>query len=65
MVEPLEGLRVVEFAIAIQGPLVGGFLADMGADVVKVEPPGGERIHCGSAFPAKPSRPPPNSSQFQ
>ena len=40
--EPLEGLRVVEFAIAIQGPLAGGFLADMGADVIKVEPPGGD-----------------------
>ena len=47
--EPLEGIRVVEFAIAIQGPLAGGFLADMGADVIKVEPPGGDpnRWHTG------------------
>ena len=59
MVEPLEGLRVVEFAIAIQGPLVGGFLADMGADVVKVEPPGGDpnRWHTGVNWIAPPETP--------
>ena len=59
MVEPLEGLRVVEFAIAIQGPLVGGFLADMGADVVKVEPPGGDpnRWHTGVNWTAPPETP--------
>ena len=47
--EPLQGLRVVEFAIAVQGPFAGGFLADMGADVIKVEPPGGDpnRWHTG------------------
>ena len=28
--------------MAVQGPAAGGFLADMGADVIKVEPPGGE-----------------------
>ncbi len=47
--EPLEGVRVVELAVAVQGPAVGGFLADMGAEVVKVEPPGGDsnRWHRG------------------
>ena len=57
--EPLEGLRVVEFAIAIQGPLAGGFLADMGADVVKVEPPGGDpnRWHTGVNWTAPPETP--------
>ena len=57
--EPLEGLRVVEFAIAIQGPLAGGFLADMGADVVKVEPPGGDpnRWHTGVNWSAPPETP--------
>ena len=47
--EPLEGIRVVEFAIAVQGPYAGGFLAEMGADVVKVEPPTGDpnRWHYG------------------
>lgn len=41
-VRPLAGVRVVEFAHWMAGPLAGGLLADWGADVVKVEPPGGE-----------------------
>ncbi|MFN0091649.1 MAG: CoA transferase [Acidimicrobiales bacterium] len=36
---PLAGLRVVEFSIAWAGPLAGRMLADLGADVVKVEHP--------------------------
>src|SRR6476659_1364107 len=39
---PLTGLTVVDMTIAIQGPHAGAYLADMGADVVKVERPGGE-----------------------
>jgi len=35
---PLEGLRVVEFAHMVMGPSCGLVLADLGADVVKVEP---------------------------
>ena len=35
----LEGLRVVEFSIAWAGPMVGRWLADYGADVVKIEHP--------------------------
>jgi len=34
---PLEGLRVVEFAHMVMGPSCGLVLADLGADVVKVE----------------------------
>src|SRR4051812_4727473 len=41
-VQPLRGVKVVEFAHWMAGPLAGGLLADWGADVVKVEPPGGE-----------------------
>ncbi len=37
---PLLGIRVVEFAQVIAGPLCGTLMADMGADVVHVEPPG-------------------------
>ena len=46
---PLAGLRVVELATAIQGPAVGLHFANMGADVVKVEPPMGDlsRYHRG------------------
>jgi crotonobetainyl-CoA:carnitine CoA-transferase CaiB-like acyl-CoA transferase len=39
---PLRGVRVVELAHWMAGPAAGGVLADWGADVVKVEPPGGE-----------------------
>ncbi len=37
---PLAGIRVVELGVWIAGPAAGGILADWGADVVKVEPPG-------------------------
>jgi len=39
---PLQGVRVIEFAHWMAGPLAGGLLADWGADVIKAEPPGGE-----------------------
>jgi crotonobetainyl-CoA:carnitine CoA-transferase CaiB-like acyl-CoA transferase len=37
MKKPLEGLRVLELARILAGPWVGQTLADLGADVVKVE----------------------------
>jgi crotonobetainyl-CoA:carnitine CoA-transferase CaiB-like acyl-CoA transferase len=42
MSDPLAGIRVVELAAWVAGPGAGGILADWGADVVKVEPPGGD-----------------------
>ena len=39
---PLAGIRVVEYAQYVAGPLAGSLLAELGADVVKVEPPGGD-----------------------
>jgi len=39
---PLAGVRIVEFSEIIAGPFGGMLLADMGADVIKVEPPTGE-----------------------
>ena len=39
---PLEGVRVVEFAHMVMGPSCGLVLADLGAEVIKVEPPGGD-----------------------
>ncbi len=38
---PLDGVRVIEIGQALAGPLAGVLLADMGADVIKVEKPGG------------------------
>ena len=37
---PLKGIRVVEFSHMVMGPTSGLVLADLGADVVKVEPIG-------------------------
>jgi formyl-CoA transferase len=42
MTEPLlQGIRVVEAAMVMMAPSVGSILADMGAEVIKVEPPDG------------------------
>jgi len=37
---PLEGIRVVEFSHMVMGPTCGLILADLGAEVIKVEPLG-------------------------
>jgi CoA:oxalate CoA-transferase len=42
MTKPLAGIKVIELANFIAGPLCGTLLADMGADVIKVEPPKGD-----------------------
>ena len=39
---PLHGVRVVEVAQYVAGPLAGSLLAELGAEVIKVEPPGGD-----------------------
>lgn len=51
MTQPLEGIRVVELAEGIAGPYLGKLLADFGADVVKVEPIGGDRSRRLGPFP--------------
>jgi len=38
---PLKGFRIVELAMWAAGPMVGGILADWGADVIKIESPDG------------------------
>ncbi len=39
---PLAGVRVIEFAQALAIPMCGVMLSDMGAEVIKVEPPAGD-----------------------
>lgn len=40
--EPLAGLRVIEMTTGVLGPMCGVYLSDMGAEVIKVEPPEGD-----------------------
>ena len=45
---PLKGLKVLELARVLAGPWIGQTLADLGADVIKVEgPKGDETRHWG------------------
>src|SRR5436190_22729419 len=52
--QPLAGLRVVEFTHMVMGPTCGMVLADMGAEVIKIEPIGGDTtrrlLGAGSGF---------------
>jgi crotonobetainyl-CoA:carnitine CoA-transferase CaiB-like acyl-CoA transferase len=50
---PLVNIRVVELATIIMGPYAGQLLAGLGADVIKVEPPGGDgsRVMGGGPHP--------------
>ena len=43
MQAPLNGLKVIEFSHMVMGPCAGLMLADMGAEVIKVEPLGGDK----------------------
>ena len=54
---PLHGVKVVEFTEIIAGPFAGMLLSDMGAEVIKVEPPWGDPWRIVQAFSPTESRP--------
>src|SRR5918911_1252122 len=39
---PLAGIQVIDFSMFVPGPFASSMLADLGADVIKVEPPRGD-----------------------
>ena len=50
MATPLDGIRVLDASTGIAGPMAAMYLADFGADVVKVEPPRGEPGRADAGF---------------
>ena len=44
MTGPLEGVKIIDLTSMISGPMGAMILADQGAEVIKVEPLGGEQL---------------------
>ncbi|MGH2584264.1 MAG: CoA transferase, partial [Dehalococcoidia bacterium] len=48
---PLAGITVIDLSTGVGGPFCAKLLADYGADVIKVEPPGGDPARRRGPFP--------------
>ena len=53
MSKPLEGVRVIDMSHVIAGPLASFYLAQLGAEVIKVEPPAGGEVMRASKDPSE------------
>jgi len=53
MSKPLEGVRVIDMSHVIAGPLASFYLAQLGAEVIKVEPPAGGEVMRASKDPGE------------
>ena len=51
MSSALDGIRVIDLTRGVGGPYAGRLLAEFGADVIKVEPPGGDQTRRFGPFP--------------
>lgn len=52
----LEGLKIIEFASYIAAPGAGGIMTDWGAEVIKIEQPGGDPIRGSLTVSARTSQ---------
>jgi len=65
MTGPLAGVRVVDLTAALAGPYSTMILADLGADIIKVEPPGGEVTRRVGPYPPSDDGQPTLGGYFQ
>jgi formyl-CoA transferase len=50
MAQPLSGIKIIDLAAVLSAPYCTMLLADMGAEVIKIEPPGGEMLRKAGPF---------------
>jgi crotonobetainyl-CoA:carnitine CoA-transferase CaiB-like acyl-CoA transferase len=66
MTGPLDGIRVIDYGVVQLGPTAGAILGDIGADVIKVEPPvTGEPGRGTEIFTSATSRIQASGAQFE